>query len=325
MTGGTSAPNPLPFSFAATPDPLVSNWPDQGTPDLGATVGDAGPIANAESPLFAFGKIQGKDVTYAAYTTVPVSGGQAGGRFGIQDGTQWTFEDIPGAPIALTADLTGAPLVLVGDHVIRRSASNAWDSFCLPDTAAGSGADIAVDATGAWYVARTGSDRVVRVSRRNTNGTWATESVTTGAPPAFAAAVAVGAGTVHVAYTLGVASDAGVRSGGELHYARRVGTAWTGHVVMDASSLPKASGETLSVRSVRMATDACGAPHFGVYVGGSATFDAYYFRFTQAGWRGARFENTCDANAAGGIALTTQRAFLSFWSCAFQLAAIPLK
>jgi hypothetical protein len=286
-------------------------------------VGDAGLIASAQSPLFAFGKAQGKDVTFAAYATVAPSNGDTRGRFGIQDGTQWTFEDLAGAPKALAVDTAGAPVVLVGDHLIRRNASNGWDSFCLPDDVAGIGADLAVDAAGAWYVARTGADHVVRVSRRSPNGTWATESVSTGTA-AFAEAIAIGAGTVHVAYTLGLTVDGGVQHGGTIHYARRVGTSWVDHAVVDPDTLPKATpAEGVCVRSLRMAIDACGAPHFGAYVGGTATFDAYYFRFTEAGWRGARFENTCDENAAGGIALASDRAFLSFWSCASQLASIP--
>jgi hypothetical protein len=115
--------------------------------------------------------------------------------------------------------------------------------------------------------------------------------------------IAAAAGTVHVSY----------EAGGVLHYARRVGTAWTDRVVTDV------------VGQHAMAIDTCGSPHFAVWTGVPPTMTRYY-RWTPAGWRSGDFADSGCAFGDGlDIAITSASAFVSFYDCPFQLATIPLR
>lgn len=324
MSGGAVlSSGTAPFSYAATNDATAQSWAEQGTPDNAILV-DAGVLTGAAVPQFAFGKSGGSDAVFALYFPSFRGEPQRDGRFGVRVGGAWSFEDLPSTTGVLSADSAGAALVLTGDHVLYRNARGGWTSVCIPDPGAGSGVALATDADGAWYVARNGTDHVVRVSRRDPSGSWTTEAVTSGTPPAFAASIAWGAGTIHLAYTVGAATDASADGGGDLYYARRVGTAWVSHAVALAAALPGASpGARPSIGPAYLTLDDCGAPHFAFYTRGAASFDAYYYRWTPVGFRGARFKNDCDPVLSGGIALSSSDALLSFWSCAFQTAAIP--
>lgn len=276
-------------------------------PDMNATSPPGRPGTGcAGVARIAFGKAAGRDITYVAYATQalcydPLS--EAGPlRFGIGDGESWKFEDIPeslldtsysGAPryltrmLGLAADESGAPLLLTQSHILRRTGPGQWERFCIPDPPQFS---LVVDQANGWYVAGRGT-----ASRRDPDGSWATETT-----PFTAAALAVGGGTIHM--TNG------------LKYARRVGTTWQEHTFAHDNFPANVSGDIASPSLVSMAIDACGAPHIGEYVtNGQDTFDGYYFRWTPAGWRSARFFSTCGYSNSFSIALSSSEALLAYY------------
>jgi alpha-tubulin suppressor-like RCC1 family protein len=296
-------------------------WVGLTSPDLeqtNPTLEDQ--IALAMDPQFAFGGSAATAQVYMAYAlAAPEPGGPpyfpgspTRGRIGIGEPSQvQTWEDLPTPTGALAADSSGA-LWLSGTKVFRRTGRRAWDATCLPDPG-GPGAAIALDGAGTWYVARSGSDGNVYVSRRTLDGQWNTEKVAQGS----ATAIALGAGTVHVAYL----------RGGNVYYARRVGAAWVESLAVVAHALPaNVAGEHVSVTFAYLSVDACGAPHLGVYAeNGSDTFDTYYVRWTATGWMSARFSSSCDPQLSGGVALTTSHAFVPSELCGWSVLGIPLK
>jgi hypothetical protein len=271
--------------------------------------------ALAAEPKFAFGGSGATAQVYMAYGLGSVGyapyfpGPSTRGRIGLGEGTTW--EDLPTATGALAADATAA-LWLSGNKVFRRSGKRTWDATCLPDPG-GPGKAIAVDDAGVWYVARNGGDGNVYVSRRATDGQWSTEMVGKGS----VAAIALGAGTVHVTY---------LRSG-DVYYARRVGSAWVEHLAVIGSALPaNVAGEQVGVNFAYLAVDTCGSPHLGVYAeNGMDSFNTYYVRWTPTGWVDAMFWSTYDPQYTGGIALTATHALLAFDSGGWDVFSIPLK
>lgn len=308
------------FSVAWSDDDGAS-WAGLRSPDLAQTNPTYfDQIALAIDPQFAFGGTAATAEVYMAYELAAVEpfgppyfpGSPLRGRLGVGMPLQGqTWEDLPTATGALAADSSGA-LWVNGNKVYRRAGKRTWDAICMPNPG-GSGAAMAVDGAGAWYVARSGSDGNVYVSRRTPDGQWNTEMVAQGS----ATAIALGAGTVHVAY---------LRSG-NVYYARRVGTAWVESLAVVGSALPaNVAGEHVAVTLAYLAVDACGSPHFGVYAeNGANTFDAYYVRWTAAGWVSSRFWSSCDPQLSGGVALSASRAFLPTELCGWSVLGIPLK
>lgn len=281
------------------------------------------PIRVAVDPHFAFGGSGGSAAEYAAYALGLPWGYSPGfppvppppmapGRLGVTVAGKQTWEDMP-AYGKLAADASGAALLLTGDKIFRRTGLRTWESICLPGSE-GPGVAITVDSMGAWYIARNGSDGLVRVSRRDPNGGWATETVGSGS----AWAIAVGVGAVHVAF----------RKGADVHYARRVGTNWVEHVAMTALNIPPLiPNDGITIANVYLTIDECGAPHLGVFGESPAPymFDAYYTRWTPTGWVRAHFTNTRNSQLTGGIALTPSHAVLAIFDGDLAFVAIPRK
>lgn len=296
-------------------------WAGLRAPDLAQTNPTYfNQIALATEPQFAFGGSSASAGVYMTYTLASIEpyggpyfpGPPSRGRIGVgMPGQGQIWEDLPTATGALGADGIGA-LWVNGNKVYRRTGRRTWDATCMPNPG-GPGVAVTVDGAGAWYVARSGSDGNVYVSRRIPDGEWNTEMVAKGR----AAAIALGAGTVHVAYF----------RNGDLYYARRVGTAWVEHLAVVGNTLPAntPSGHVY-LSSAYLAIDTCGAPHLGVYAdNGADTFDAYYVRWTTVGWVSARFWSSCDPQLSGGVAVTASRAFLPTELCGWAVQGIPLK
>lgn len=289
------------------------------------------PGGQAYDPQFAFGKWGGKDALFVAYLAIgrsefsPDAGYTVNTFFHLRLGTKvagtWTFETIDDAPCDsglltaaytigeakspfLAADAQGAPVVLLGDHIVRKRDTGEWESMCLPGPTNGGGQAITTDASGALYVARADRDGNLRISRRDSVGNWWTEEVTgslqlvhyNDGPGAMA--LAAGGGTLHLVYH----GRAGI------YYARRVGTTWEQHRMIS----------NFSVTSLALQLDACGSPHVAAYVSDYLNCGQnYYYRWTTAGWRGAKLNgDQCNSGPtiSGGLALTTTEAYMSFWT-----------
>jgi hypothetical protein len=268
-------------------------------------------IAFAVAPQFAFGGSGATASVYMAYGLASADsapyfpGAPTRGRIGIGELSEnQTWEDLPTAAGALAAD-SSAALWLSGNKVYRRTGKRTWDATCLPDPG-GPGAAMAVDDAGAWYVARNGSDGNVYVSLRAPSGQWSTEIVAKGS----VTAIAFAAGSVHVTYL----------RGGDVYYARRVGTAWVESLAVIGATL------SAGVRLAYLAVDACGAPHISVYAeNGAYIFDTYYVRWTPTGWVSAWFSSSYDPQYSGGIALTANHALFPFDSGGWEVFSIPLQ
>jgi hypothetical protein len=256
--------------------------------------------------LIAAASSGGSNVVYLAlsYDLSLASTAPPQARFGTKTGTQWSFEDLPAVPEALAVESTGTPILLTKDEVLRRNGTG-WTHISVPVTSTGTLGGIATDAAGAWYVVGVAGTEV-RASRRDPAGTWVTEKVA--ATSATDAQIAFAAGTVHVSY----------EAGGKLHYARRLGKAWSDQAV------------TNLVAQHAMTIDACGSPHFAVWTGvGTSTSEGYhtqYHRWTSAGWRSGDFgQSSCAFGDGVDIALTATAAKLSYYDCLFTLSSVPLK
>jgi hypothetical protein len=296
-------------------------WVGMIAPDFAQTNPTfSNPIAFAVDPQFAFGGSGAAASVYMAYGLAspepfggPIfPGALTRARIGVGEPPQsQTWEDLPTANGALAADGSGA-LWLSGNKVFRRTAKRTWDATCLPDPG-GPGIAMALDDSGAWYVARNGGDGNVYVSRHTPDGAWSTEMVATGT----ATAIAFGGGTVHVTYL----------RNGDVYYARRVGTAWTENLAVIATTLPaNVVGEHVYVTFAYLRVDSCGSPHIGVYAeNGMDSFNTYYVRWTPSGWVSATFWSTNDPQYSGGIALTSTHALLPFDSGGWEVLSIPLK
>lgn len=285
----------------ARPDGTYAIWNDLTIDCSPATYTSEAPDRTVTSPdkymagaaQFAFGKVGGKELTYVMYQPGPFNGPfpppPAPARFGIGDGRTWQFGDVPDTPAVaaynIAADATGAPLILTEQYVIRRVARGVWQKYCLPNPPQ---FNLVVDSAGAWYVIKGRT-----VSRRDPDGSWSSEQ----AP--ISGVLAVGGGTVHVA--------------NGTSYARRVGTSWEKHTF--ATTYPSNSPGQPDVPAAYtdMAIDGCGSPHIAVYAtNGLDTFNSYYFRWTQAGWRSFRNVSACGYSNNISIAVAPQNALLAY-------------
>jgi hypothetical protein len=314
--GASVGPNGLGNFAVASSDDSGATWSYWDTPDSRETdpSGNGNLVALATYPQFAFGGTGARATAYEAYTLVDNNGTQTlgppmRGRLGVAVFAQkQSWEDLPIPIGTLAADATGAALLIDQNEILRRTGRGNWESICLPDPA-GPGVALTVDDAGAWYVARNGTDGKVRVSRHDPGGSWATETVATGT----AQSIAHGVGTVHIAYL----------RGGNLYYARRVGSAWVEHLVASYSQ-PPAYGQ---IRHAYLTIDNCGAPIFAIYAYSAAgEYSSYYTRWTPAGWSERQYYLTSSygPQLAGGIAVTASHGIIALWAGAWQAQVTAL-
>jgi hypothetical protein len=302
-TGGVHYAFPEAFTQQITyEEPAGSSW-NQSFLDPDAFTVDGGASYKANAPLLAIGKVGGNEVVYLGYTVMAPSGfnfKEFEGRFGTKNARGWTFETVPGFPVAVRADERGAPVVATRSQLLERQGTT-WVSIGAPKPGANI-TDLDVDTAGARYVASIdGATGKVFASRR-AGGSWTSEEVATDLTAAVAK-IAVANGTIHVGYL----TNTGI------YYARRDGSTWAVHHVTSDTMIQLA-----------MSVESCGTPHFvGGFVNNTAT---RYYRWATGSWHSVDVDSPgCNFGDGVDLELTASDAILSFFNCPFMLSRIALR